>query len=156
MTLQIAIWMVSGQQYNRSSCRSISREAGYKSKIKDKPLWIKDCNQTENGSQWTRSGTPGQRSNLIFLLNLRLQQDSSKSTRRKGLIRVENDRHLLEQLIALGCTLGKWNKHSWQWIRLGGRTKKVDRNSSVGAGRAQVLQRHIRVSTQHISAMCPH
>lgn len=78
----------------------------YKSKMKDKLLWIKDSNQTENRSQRKRS-----EANVILLLNLRLKQDSSKRIRKKGLIRVENDQHLLEQVIALGCMLGQWNKH---------------------------------------------
>lgn len=86
----------------------------YKSKIKDGPLWIKNCNQTENRSQRRRSEAPRAEIQLNPATQSQTQTRLLKKHGRDGAygIWMENDRHLLEQLIALGCILDEWNKHS--------------------------------------------
>lgn len=114
---QNSVWKEKGQQvqYGWMKCleEALAEKRCYKSKITDNPSLAQGL---QSDRKWIPKdeirGPGGQRSSLIPLLNLRLKQGSSKSIREKGIIRMENDRHLLEQVIALGCTLGEWNKHS--------------------------------------------
>lgn len=157
--MQGAGWAINALQVYGSMSQLVEalvQRRCYKSKIKDEPLWIKNCNQTENGSQRRRSEAPRAEIQLNPATQSQTQTRRSKKHEREGAYMDGKWSAPIGTTNSSGMYTGWMEQTFWRinqtrWEEIKKEKKKdIDRNSSVTAGAAKAHQHNITSFQQRL------